>query len=124
MAYYALHLEDGRLVGVTNEEPVALGGVSIKEIQSPQLESSVWDTELLDFVRTSSVYSKLEFMNRFTAEERVAARLSTDPVVQDILNLLTLAEYVNVSDQNTVSGVNYMVTAGIITSERASEILQ
>lgn len=125
MAYHALYLDDGTLVGVTNQEPVALPGVSIKEIDTvPNLASSVWNIETLEFVRNSALYSKLEFMTRFTIQERLAAKSSTDPVVQDVLNLLNLAEFVDITDSNTINGVMYLAYVGIITQQRAVEILQ
>ena len=78
---------------------------------------------MLDLVPSSTSLSKLEFMSRFTTEERIMIRSSTDPVVLDIMKLLELAEFVNVSDTTTQQGVGYLVHSGILSSERAAEIL-
>ncbi len=125
MAYYALYLEDGTLVGVTNSEPVALLGISIKEMtEAPNLSNSTWNQETLEFTRSSTIYTKLEFKNKFTIQERLAARSSTDPIVQDILEMTNIAEYVDITDSTTIQGIYYLVAVGILTNERATEILQ
>ncbi len=122
--YYALHLNDGKLVGITNIEPIALPGVSIKELQTlPDLAKSSWNEETLEFDRTSTVYTKLEFMTRFTIAERLSAKGSNDPIVSDFLELLSIAEHIDISDTNTIAGVNYLAYLGIITQQRATEVL-
>lgn len=123
--YYALYTERGSLVGVTNTSPVAMPGISIKELtEAPDLAHTTWNVETLEFERHSTMYTKLEFMSKFTNAERIAARNSTDPVVVDILDLLNLAEFVDVSDPKTQQGVYYLSMAGIIAADRVPEILQ
>lgn len=67
----------------------------------------------------------LEFLRRFTAQERVVARTlaKTDPVVEDFLALLSQAQDVQTSDPDTVAGMDYLVQTNVLTAERRDQIL-
>jgi hypothetical protein len=61
----------------------------------------------------------------FTLQERVAIKNSTDEIVKelnDLANDSRLTE-VDLADKNTVDGVTYLVSVGILTAERAAQIL-
>ena len=126
MTYYVLTME-GQLVGVTRVNPYSLilPGISIHEFDGiiPDLNSSVWDANSETLVEDTTVLTKLNFLNRFTMSERVTIRASSDPVVKDIMNLLEVADYVDVTDPNTVQGVGYLSAVGLIQSSRIAEIL-
>jgi hypothetical protein len=67
--------------------------------------------------------SRLEFLRRFSAQQRIAIRAANDPVIVDGLQLLDLAEDVNLQDPDTVYFVNYCATQGYITQADADRIL-
>jgi len=67
--------------------------------------------------------TRLEFLRRFTPEQRIAIRASQDPVIIDGNELLALAEEVRLDDPDTVRLVNYMVQQGLITQADADQIL-
>lgn len=67
--------------------------------------------------------SRLEFLRRFTAQQRIAIRAANDPVIVDALQLLDLAEDVNLQDPDTVYFVNYCADQGYITTADADRIL-
>lgn len=75
--------------------------------------------------------SKLDFRSRFTVEELVGievARLSHETItVRATLNVLAeniiAAENIDIADPRTILGVNTLATFGLITEERATEIL-
>lgn len=67
--------------------------------------------------------TKLAYSLRFSLEERIAIRSSEDPIVADIQHLLSLAEYVDVTDPVTVQGVEYLESVGLLAPGRAAEIL-
>ncbi|MBK8872355.1 MAG: hypothetical protein IPN19_15315 [Elusimicrobia bacterium] len=67
--------------------------------------------------------TQLAFLRRFTAEERIACRASSDPVVQDFLHLLGLAQDVRLDDADTVAGVNYLESLGLLAEGRAAAVL-
>ena len=67
--------------------------------------------------------TQLAFLRRFTAEERIASRASADPVVQDFLHLLGLAQEIRLDDADTVAGVHYLESLGLLAEGRAAEVL-
>lgn len=67
--------------------------------------------------------TRLAYSLRFSLEERIAIRQSADPIVADIQHLLSLAEYVDVTDPVTVQGVEYLEAVGLLAEGRAQEIL-
>lgn len=73
----------------------------------------------------SRVVTKLEYLRLFTQEERVAIRTAAkaNAVLEDYMELLALAEIVDLSDADTVAGVNALEMAGLIAPGRAQEIL-
>jgi hypothetical protein len=89
----------------------------------PDLNVCSWNADTERYEVTSTQLTKLMFLNRFTVSERVAIRASTDPVVQDIMQLFDAASYITITDSSTITAVNYLVTAGLLTSVRAQEIL-
>jgi hypothetical protein len=74
-------------------------------------------------VRPPEPITRLEFLRRFTPEQRIAIRASQDPVIIDGNELLALAEEVRLDDPDTVRLVNYMVQQGLITQADADRIL-
>ena len=73
--------------------------------------------------KTKKVLTQLAFLRRFTAEERITIRSSSDPIIQDFLHLVNLAQDIDVEDPDTIMGVGYLEASGLIASGRALEIL-
>jgi hypothetical protein len=71
------------------------------------------------------IISPAQFLMLFTPLERVAIRNSTDAVVVDFIRLVELPSLTQVELDNpqTQMGVQYLVSEGLITSERATAIL-
>lgn len=71
------------------------------------------------------IMTKLEFLRRFTAEERVAIRTvaKSNVQIEDYLALLELADEVNTRDSDTRGGVQMLEAAGLLAAGRAAEIL-
>lgn len=69
--------------------------------------------------------TKLEYLRRFTTEERVAIRsaAASNPVLDDYLKLMELAQEINLDDPDTVAAVAMLEQAGLIASGRAAEVL-
>lgn len=74
---------------------------------------------------TGRVMTKLEYLRRFTQDERVAIRAAakSNAVLEDYMALLELAQDVNTTDADTVAAVNMLEQAGLIATGRAQEIL-
>ena len=80
-----------------------------------------------------TVFTKYQFRSRFTLAELVAmdnfASSSTLTDVQKAtLNTITknfdLADNIDITNSATIQGVEYLVSAGILTQDRATEILK
>jgi len=67
--------------------------------------------------------TRLEFLRSFTAQQRISIRAANDPVIVDALQLLDLAEDVNLQDPDVVYFVNYCADQGYITQADADRIL-
>ena len=67
--------------------------------------------------------SRLEFLRSFTAAQRIAIRAANDPVIVDALQLLDLAEEINLQDSDVIFFVNYCASQGYITTADADRIL-
>lgn len=69
--------------------------------------------------------TRLEFRNQFTMAEKqalyTAAQSNID--IQIFLDDVNAAEYIETTDQITIDGLGALVLAGLLTQERADEIL-
>ncbi len=71
------------------------------------------------------VLTQLEFMRLFTVPERVAMRRASklNEVMEDYLDLMRLAQEINLDDPDTIAGVQMMEGAELIGEGRAAEVL-
>jgi len=71
------------------------------------------------------IITKLEYLRRFTSNERIAIRTAalSNAVLNDYMALLELAQEVNLDDPDTVSACQMLEQAGLIGAGRAAEIL-
>lgn len=69
--------------------------------------------------------TKLEYLRRFTVEERVAIRAAaaSNPLLADYLQLMELATEIDTADPDTVFAVTMLEQLGLIDAGRAKEIL-
>jgi hypothetical protein len=134
MTIYAVYeTESGRLVSTTDDPgkvaaPEVLAGRDYRVAERPDTErNGIWNPATLSFapLPAETRLSKVDFLKRFTAPERIAIRGITDPMVVDFLHLLDLAEYVDLADLETQTGVRYVAATypDALTPDRASEIL-
>ncbi|MDR4125580.1 hypothetical protein [Yanghanlia caeni] len=74
----------------------------------------------------STPLTKLAFMNRFTMEELAAiyTAAKTEVMVEVFMDKLKLAEYVDVTDPQTVAGLQSLAAAGLLSEARVQEILR
>lgn len=69
-------------------------------------------------------WSPRDFMKRFTAQELAAIHIAKRTNVQvDILLSNALADVVHSDSEELINGMTYLVTIGLITQERATEII-
>ncbi len=125
--YYVITDTAGELMAIFLSSPygIAIPNSSIHEMDGevPDLNVKQWDSATDDFIDRSDLVTKLQFINRFTLQERVGMRTSADPVVLDIIETINLVTYVNVRDPITIQGVHYLAYVGLLAPERVPAIL-
>lgn len=77
------------------------------------------------FAPVQRTISKLEYLRRFTGEERITIRAAAKvtPVLEDYLAMLELAQDINLDDVDTVAAVQMLEVVGLIADGRAAEVL-
>jgi hypothetical protein len=91
-----------------------------------------WTYDGINFIRPpylaptlTWIITKVAFVSRFTSAEYVGVvtAANSDPSVQAWYDLLFIANNIDLEDQRTVDGINFMVSKNLLTAERANEIL-
>lgn len=69
--------------------------------------------------------SKVEYLRRFSTEERVAIRTAAkqNAVLEDYLSLLELAADIDLDDPDTIGAVHMLESVGLVGAGRAAEVL-
>ena len=82
-------------------------------------------TEVTDVPVVAMTWTKLEYLRRFTQDERIAIRTAAKqvPALDDYLELLALATEVRSDDPDIVGALTMLEGAGLIAAGRAQEIL-
>jgi hypothetical protein len=78
------------------------------------------------FVRVSPKrITRLEFMQRFTGDERIRVRTAAQQSQQiaDYMDLVALATFIDITRQDTIAGVQALEALGLIAAGRAAQIL-
>lgn len=67
----------------------------------------------------------LQFRDRYTLTEKagIYTAADSDPIVRVILDDLNNAEFVEITDQDTIDGVDYLISAGVIDASRRDDLL-
>lgn len=89
----------------------------------PDLNIVAWNNDIGEWQESTTKLTKLRFLNRFTMQERIAIRASTDPIVNDIMQLFDAAEYISTTDSNTIQGIGYLNAVGVLSNPRMAEVL-
>lgn len=84
----------------------------------------------------STKLTKLEFRSRFTLQEKAAIELASldNPQASMEQRLIAaslramladqaMAEFIDLSDETTIAGVQYLAQVGLLTEKRAQEVL-
>lgn len=72
------------------------------------------------------IYTRYEFLSRFTAAERIAIRKAAkeDPIIEDFMAMLDICDEIDVRNTDTINGIDYLILKEIIKAERRSDILK
>ena len=84
------------------------------------------ENAIADTLTPATPLTKLAFMNRFTMEELAAiyTAAKTEVMVEVFLDKLKLAEHVDVTDPQTIGGLQALAASGLLTEARVQEVLQ
>ena len=130
MIYVLCNVENGSLIQIS-DQPIDQSGhplmVKIFDMPMPDLTKQEWDRGGLRFIDKpgNRTMTKLEYLRRFTGNERVAIRAAAkqSPILEDYLALLELSLDVSLDDPDTIQAVGMLEAVGLIASGRAAEIL-
>lgn len=144
MPKYA-QIVNGNVIQVVDQNPadifhpdIAVNFVEVpEEVETNYLYDEVTDTfspppPLLEItpppaaVETSIMLDAIGFLDLFTMQEELAirqARAAGDLVVESFMDRLDKAQRIHLDDPRVIAGVDYLVTATLITAERRDEIL-
>jgi hypothetical protein len=130
MDYYVIfHKDSGAFIGLSTFMPldanVPDGFTFEPRMGDLPNDLSVWDCNGRNFVLPQKlVLTKLQFLERFTVEERVSIRNSTDPIIKDFLEMLNIAQDIDLSNDTLRQGLMYLVSVGNLALNRVDEILR
>lgn len=100
---------------------------SNQPVSQPEFLQKLIDGQLDGLVAAYLVtkLTKLEFLNRMTADERIGIReaAKVSPAIHDYMAMLDAAQDVDLTDARTIGGVQALEAAGLIGEGRAAEIL-
>jgi len=85
-----------------------------------------------DFIHPSAVIiapeirviSKGAFRRRFTLAEKVAIKVSEDPVVKVLEEDLIATSTVDLDFQSLIDAIDYLISVGILKAKRKAELLK
>lgn len=91
-------------------------------------ETPKWDADTKSWLTYNDRrynLTKKEYFLSFTADEYQAIQdaIPTDPLLAQLWNTLQVVDYVNLEDPVTVNGMQYLVSIGLLTSDRYTDIM-
>lgn len=129
--WYAIHDADGNLrsVGTVLADDATLAAKGLtKRLLPGQLNGKIWNPATRDFDITPPsavpVWTRFEFLSRFTAEERIAMRnlRKTNGALDDFMAMVETAGELRADHPMITQGLAYLVARGWLTKVRADEI--
>lgn len=123
--YSVIRKSDGKQVYSYNADtPIEWSGMEYAthdHIVQPEITQ---DGDIVGVV-TGRVMTKLEFLRRFSQDERVAIRTvaKTNVQLEDYMAMIDLAQEIDTADADTKAGVQMLEAVGLIAEGRAAEIL-
>lgn len=125
MTWFAVYrISDSKLQSIGTEVADPLpDGLAVKDMGKVRPKGN-WNESTLSFdpKPIRRVYSISEFANRFTRQERINFRTSSNPNVQDLFFLMFLSEEIDVHDPDISQGLDSLETFNVIINGRAAEI--
>lgn len=131
MWHYLYRVADGVLLSESDQAIDAADGCAVASFDARQGQGGTqWDAATHAFVSAPGPRQLVPttFIDRFTMPERIAVRelAKTDTIVDDYLQRLNLKaacnESVDLDSVNTIGGLAYLETAGVLAAGRKEQI--
>lgn len=126
--WYAVHDKTGRLVstGTVIADPLPDGLTAVP--LGDDAPTGEWDAAQKVFVPLpveKAALEPIDLLRRFTFGEEVAIRTAakSDVGIEVFLARLAAAKIVRLDHPDTIGGLQYLVAKGLISAERAAEVL-
>jgi len=125
MIYCTYNPENNTLLDISTTQPENGTYVGMYR-EMPDFAVEVWNPAVLNFyTKPDATISKLEYLRRFTQDERIAIRgaAAQSPQLADYLELLTLAEEIRLTDPDISIALSMLEQVGLLAPGRSAEIL-
>lgn len=112
------------LVGTVTDDHVAQEGEKLLPLPE-DFSLDAWEYAGGVLRKKPARLTKLDYMRRFTLVEEAGIRMAarTDPMIEVILGRLSAAEYIDVTDSETIAGIDYLIGQGLLAPERKAVVL-
>ncbi|OGV53550.1 MAG: hypothetical protein A2017_20850 [Lentisphaerae bacterium GWF2_44_16] len=113
-------------VSIVDTADKATWSISFKDeatTEEKAVAQAVIDTADLSILDDPVTYAPREFKNKFTTAEQDAILASTDATVKRIWFDFATATVIEIDNEDTIYGMECLVTAGLLTEARKNEIL-
>jgi hypothetical protein len=126
---YTIYRLDTRQPASNSERPIINPDESVYGVVETATRFGIWNPETLDYdpyPKKQKPLTQYEFMERFTDAELVGIYTAAKQYVHLEIQLkkMEAATEIYLDNPTTVAGVNSLASAGLITTERAAEILR
>lgn len=116
------------LLDVSETMKEAADGQMVRSLDRglPDFAVEAWNPAILQFqTKDSAQLSKKAFFRRWTAQEYAAAKAlaAANGEVDYYWQLFILSDYIAVADPDTIAGVQFFESVGVMAAGRAAEIL-
>ena len=116
-------LQDQIEQGLSSVKSELQESINVLSIQQQSLSDRLYAIETRNTGPT--ILTKLQFENRFTFEELVAIETAaeTNPGIRVLKSKQSKADFIDLTDENTILGVMFLNSVNLLTQERMTEIL-
>ena len=128
MYWIAYNTETNAFLGISDNSMAPQEGVTIQQFDGdmPDLSRWAWNSSTLSwYEKTKRVLTKLQFMKRLQPDEYAAIKAATlvSNQVDFYWQLFMLAEFIDLQDETTITGLNALESIGLLSAGRAAELL-
>ncbi|MGL1956292.1 MAG: hypothetical protein OCD00_03095 [Colwellia sp.] len=128
MFNYAL-IENNKVIGVQSSTNKVISPDLLLVDELPEInsiynsESKTFSVPIVEVGKIRKI-TKGAFRRRLTLDEKVAIKLSDDPIVNVLNEDLNASSFVDLDFDQFIQGLGYFASLDLLTTERVGELLQ